>query len=69
MTPAAQAEAIRALRAEIEELKADVKADRIDTRKELRGLRDFQLWVTGGLSAAAFFGGLFAAKIKAVFGI
>jgi hypothetical protein len=65
MTPAVLAAEIAHLKERLAEA-----VGRIEKNEErIRGLRDFQLWITGGLSAAAFFGGLFAAKIKAVFGI
>ena len=64
------------LRAELEELKADVRADLIDVRKEreadrkdIRGVHDFQIWLTGALAAAAFFFGLFATEIKKALGL
>jgi hypothetical protein len=55
----------RNLEREIEDLRTTCA----EFRKELRGLRDFQIWATGVISAVTFFGGLFAAKIKEAFGL
>ena len=76
MSETATSVEIAHLRAELEELKADVRADRIDVRKEreadrkdIRGVHDFQIWLTGALAAAALFFGLFATEIKKALGL
>jgi len=46
---------------------AELKVACADLRKELRGARDFQIWITGALAAVTFFCGLFATEIKKAF--
>lgn len=47
----------------------DLKTTCVEFRKDIRGVRDFQIWLTGALAAAAFFCGLFATEIKKAFGL
>jgi len=48
---------------------ARVRKEREADRKDIRGVRDFQIWLTGALAAAAFFFGLFATEIKKALGL
>lgn len=65
MSPAAAAEAIRALREEVSDLKADLR----DVRADLKGVRDLQLWVTGAVAALGVLGGMFWDDLKRRLGL